>query len=72
MRFTPRRAARTGVIAENGIKYARQHNCNVVIADTAGRLAVDEAMMVRSRAIKAAEAFGNAVRVDAMTGQGMP
>ena len=32
-------------IAENGIKYARQKNYNVVIVDTAGRLAVDEAMM---------------------------
>ena len=32
-------------IAENAIKYARQHGFNVVIVDTAGRLAVDEAMM---------------------------
>ena len=28
-------------IAENAIKYARQHGFNVVIVDTAGRLAVD-------------------------------
>lgn len=32
-------------IAENAIKYARQNGNNVVIVDTAGRLAVDEAMM---------------------------
>ncbi len=32
-------------IAENAIKYARQKSYNVVIVDTAGRLAVDEAMM---------------------------
>ena len=33
-------------IAENGIKYARQKNYNVVIVDTAGRLAVDAAMTI--------------------------
>ena len=32
-------------IAENAIRYARQKAFNVVIVDTAGRLAVDEAMM---------------------------
>ena len=32
-------------IAENAIKHARQNNYNVVIVDTAGRLAVVEAMM---------------------------
>ena len=41
-------------IAENAIKYARQHGFNVVIVDTAGRLAVDEAMMQEITAIKAA------------------
>ena len=41
-------------IAENGIKYARQKNYNVVIVDTAGRLAVDETMMQEITAIKAA------------------
>ena len=58
-------------IAENGIQYARQHNCNVVIVDTAGRLAVDEAMMQRSTAIKAAtnETVETLFVVDAMTGQ---
>ena len=32
-------------IAQNAIKYAREKSYNVVIVDTAGRLAVDEAMM---------------------------
>ena len=41
-------------IAENAIKYARQKSYNVVIVDTAGRLAVDEAMMQEITAIKAA------------------
>ncbi len=41
-------------IAENAIKYAKQKSFNTVIVDTAGRLAVDEAMMVEITAIKAA------------------
>lgn len=57
-------------IAENAIKQARKDGNNVVIIDTAGRLAVDEAMMKEIEAIK------NAVNpqeilfvVDSMTGQ---
>ncbi len=38
-------------IAENGIKYARQHSFNVVIVDTAGRLAIDEEMMREIEAV---------------------
>ena len=57
-------------IAENGIKYARQKNYNVVIVDTAGRLAVDEAMMQEITAIKAAVKPSETLFVvDAMTGQ---
>ena len=57
-------------IAENGIKYARQKNYNVVIVDTAGRLAVDEAMMQEIPAIKAAVKPSETLFVvDAMTGQ---
>ena len=57
-------------IAENGIKYARQKNYNVVIVDTAGRLAVDEAMMQEITAIKAAVTPSEILFVvDAMTGQ---
>ena len=56
--------------AENGIKYARQKNYNVVIVDTAGRLAVDEAMMQEITAIKAAVKPSETLFVvDAMTGQ---
>ena len=57
-------------IAENGIKYARQKNYNVVIVDTAGRLAVDETMMQEITAIKAAVKPSETLFVvDAMTGQ---
>lgn len=57
-------------IAENGIRYARQNNYNVVIVDTAGRLAVDEAMMQEITAIKAAVKPSETLFVvDAMTGQ---
>ena len=57
-------------IAENAIKYARQNSFNVVIVDTAGRLAVDEAMMQEITAIKAAVDPGETLFVvDAMTGQ---
>ena len=38
-------------IAQNAIAYARQHSLNTVIVDTAGCLAVDEAMMQEITAI---------------------
>ncbi len=58
-------------IAENAIKYARQKSYNTVIVDTAGRLAVDEAMMQEITAIKAAVNPSEMLFVvDAMTGQG--
>jgi signal recognition particle subunit SRP54 len=57
-------------IAQNAIRDARTRNKNVVIIDTAGRLAIDEAMMTEVANIK------NAVNpqeilfvVDSMTGQ---
>ncbi|GFI54793.1 signal recognition particle protein [Alistipes sp.] len=57
-------------IAENAIKYARQKSYNVVIVDTAGRLAVDEAMMQEITAIKAAVKPSETLFVvDSMTGQ---
>ena len=57
-------------IAENAIKYARQNNYNVVIVDTAGRLAVDEAMMVEITNITAAiNPCETLFVVDSMTGQ---
>jgi signal recognition particle subunit SRP54 len=57
-------------IAENAIKYAKTHSLNTVIVDTAGRLAVDEAMMTEIAAIKAAVKPSETLFVvDAMTGQ---
>ena len=57
-------------IAENAIRYARQKAFNVVIVDTAGRLAVDEAMMQEITAIKQAVKPGETLFVvDSMTGQ---
>lgn len=57
-------------IAQNAIRYARQNHFDLVIVDTAGRLAIDEEMMNEIEAVK------NAVKpqeilfvVDAMTGQ---
>lgn len=57
-------------IAENAIKFARQNNHNVVIIDTAGRLAVDEQMMEEVAAIKKAVKPAEILFVvDSMTGQ---
>ena len=57
-------------IAQNAIAYARQKSINTVIVDTAGRLAVDEAMMVEITAIKAAVNPSETLFVvDSMTGQ---
>lgn len=57
-------------IAKNAIKYAKENRHDLVIVDTAGRLAVDEEMMTEIAAIK------NAINpqetlfvVDSMTGQ---
>jgi len=57
-------------IAQNALSYAKQNGFNVVIVDTAGRLAVDEKMMQEIENIK------NKIRpsetlfvVDSMTGQ---
>lgn len=58
------------VIAENAIKASRSRNKNVVIVDTAGRLAVDEVMMTEVAQIKAAVKPQEILFVvDAMTGQ---
>ncbi|MGB4340904.1 MAG: signal recognition particle protein [Dysgonamonadaceae bacterium] len=57
-------------IAQNAVQYAKQHGKDLIIIDTAGRLAIDEQMMNEIESIK------NAVNpqeilfvVDAMTGQ---
>jgi signal recognition particle subunit SRP54 len=57
-------------IARNAIKEARSRNKNVVIIDTAGRLAVDGVMMTEVANIKAAVSPGEILFVvDSMTGQ---
>jgi signal recognition particle subunit SRP54 len=57
-------------IAQNAIQEARSKNKNVVIIDTAGRLAVDEAMMTEVAQIKAAvQPTEILFVVDSMTGQ---
>ncbi|MDR2841154.1 MAG: signal recognition particle protein [Paludibacter sp.] len=57
-------------IAEKAIKYAQLHNNDVVIIDTAGRLAVDEVMMTEIAAIKkAVKPHEILFVVDSMTGQ---
>ena len=57
-------------IAKAGIAEAKAKGCNVVIIDTAGRLAVDEAMMSEIANIhKAIQPQETLFVVDAMTGQ---
>ena len=57
-------------IARNAVREARSRNKNVVIIDTAGRLAIDEAMMQEVAAIKGAVSPGEILFVvDSMTGQ---
>ena len=57
-------------IATRGIEFAKKNGFNAVIVDTAGRLAVDEAMMDEIEAVsKAVKAQETLFVVDAMTGQ---
>ena len=57
-------------IAKNAIEYAKANNKNVIIIDTAGRLAVDEIMMNEVADIKAAVQPQEILFVvDSMTGQ---
>ncbi len=57
-------------IAQNAVKYAKEKGYNVVIVDTAGRLAVDSQMMDEiARVHKAIQPQETLFVVDAMTGQ---
>jgi len=57
-------------IAQNAIKHAKQFGYDVVIIDTAGRLAIDEQMMNEISSIKSAVKPDEVLFVvDAMTGQ---
>lgn len=57
-------------IAESAVKYAKLHGYDVLIIDTAGRLAIDEMMMTEISAIKQAiQPQEILFVVDSMTGQ---
>ncbi|GLR16385.1 signal recognition particle protein [Portibacter lacus] len=57
-------------IAQNAIAYAKGHSHDVVIVDTAGRLAIDEVMMTEIRNIKSGiNPTETLFVVDSMTGQ---
>ncbi len=57
-------------IAQNAIAHAKQNGFNVVIVDTAGRLAIDEVMMTEIANVhKAIDPHETLFVVDAMTGQ---
>jgi signal recognition particle subunit SRP54 len=57
-------------IAKKGVDYAKTHGFTVVIIDTAGRLAIDEAMMDEiTRVKKAIQPQETLFVVDSMTGQ---
>jgi signal recognition particle subunit SRP54 len=68
--FTQREEKDPVAIAEAAMRHARSHGNDVVIIDTAGRLAVDEAMMDEIARIKdAVQPSETLFVVDAMTGQ---
>src|SRR5260221_7484766 len=68
--FSSQSNEKPGEIAEKAVEHARTHYCDVVIVDTAGRLAIDEPMMQEIAALhaqlKPAETL---FVVDAMQGQ---
>ena len=68
--YTEEGALNPSSIAENAVKFAKENNHDVVIVDTAGRLAIDEAMMNEIKSvhyfIKPNETL---FVVDSMTGQ---
>ncbi len=58
------------IIAQNAVQFAKENGFNVVIVDTAGRLAVDEKMMNEIESIKdGINPTETLFVVDAMTGQ---
>jgi signal recognition particle subunit SRP54 len=68
--FSDRESKNPVEIAQKGINYARSNGYNVVIVDTAGRLAVDELMMNEIERVKRAISPTETLFVvDAMTGQ---
>lgn len=57
-------------VAQNALAYAKKNHTKILIIDTAGRLAIDEAMMAEIEAVKKAVTPSEILFVvDAMTGQ---
>lgn len=57
-------------IAENAVKFAKENKHDVVIVDTAGRLAIDEAMMTEIKTVhRLIQPTETLFVVDSMTGQ---
>ncbi|QNL51245.1 signal recognition particle protein [Olivibacter sp. SDN3] len=68
--YTNRDSADPIAIAEEGVTEAKRNGNNIVIVDTAGRLAIDEALMNEISAVKdATQPHEILFVVDAMTGQ---
>ncbi|MFT5981164.1 MAG: signal recognition particle subunit SRP54 [Flavobacteriales bacterium] len=68
--FSDRESKNPVDIAEKALVYAKSNGFNVVIVDTAGRLAIDEVMMAEIADVKKAiEPTETLFVVDAMTGQ---
>src|SRR6201992_886895 len=68
--YTNRESKDPVAIAKEGIAQAKQNGNNIVIVDTAGRLSIDEAMMVEIEQVKAAvNPHEILFVVDSMTGQ---
>ncbi|MFT6411872.1 MAG: signal recognition particle subunit SRP54, partial [Flavobacteriales bacterium] len=68
--FSDRESKNPVEIAEKALVYAKSNGFNVVIVDTAGRLAIDEVMMAEIADVKKAiEPTETLFVVDAMTGQ---
>ena len=68
--FASDKSEKPEAIAKKAIEHARTHYCDVVIVDTAGRLAIDEPMMQEIAALHAAVNPAETLFVvDAMQGQ---
>lgn len=68
--YTERENKNPVSIARNAVAHAQKKGLNTVIIDTAGRLAIDEAMMAEITAVKAAvQPSETLFVVDSMTGQ---
>ena len=68
--FASDKSEKPEAIAKKAIEHARTHYCDVVIVDTAGRLAIDEPMMQEIAALHAAVKPAETLFVvDAMQGQ---